>query len=83
METTCEYTMGDRTYGQMARTRALMTETERQYISEEADVEENKRYQAIARVRDRLDSLEKDIDVLQNHHPELLSEVQDLVCRDQ
>lgn len=82
METTYEYTMGDRTYGQMARTRALMTETERQYIAEEVDIEENKKYQAIARVRDRLDSLEEDINILEEHHPELLSEVQNLVCKD-
>lgn len=78
-----EYTMGDRTCKQMARTRALMTETEREYISEEVDIEENKKYQAIARVRDRLDSLEKDINVLQEHHPELFSEIQELVCSDQ
>jgi hypothetical protein len=77
-----EYTMGDKICEQMARTRALMTETERRYISEEVDIEENKRYQAIARVRDRLDSLEEDINVLEEHHPELLSEVQKIVCRD-
>lgn len=66
----------------MARTRALMTETERQYIAEEVDIEENKKYQAIARVRDRLDCLEEDIAVLQEHHPELLSEIQYLVCEE-
>ena len=66
--------------GQMARTRALMTDTERQYIARETDVSENKRYQAIARVRDRLESLDDDIDVLEEHHPELLAEVREVVC---
>lgn len=82
METMYEYTMGDKICRKMARTRALMTETERQYISEEVDIEENKRYQAIARVRDRLDSLEEDVNVLEEHHPELLSEIQNIVCKD-
>ena len=66
--------------GQMARTRALMTDTERQYIARETEVSENKRYQAIARVRDRLESLDDDIDVLEEHHPELLAEVREVVC---
>ena len=68
--------------GQMARTRALMTETDRRYIAHEADVGENKRYQAIARVRDRLDGLESDVNVLEEHHPELLEEVREVVCDD-
>ena len=66
----------------MARTRALMTDTERQYIARKTDVSENKRYQAIARVRDRLESLDDDIDVLEEHHPELLAEVREVVCDD-
>ncbi|WP_114576339.1 hypothetical protein [Saliphagus sp. LR7] len=66
----------------MARTRALITETERQYISGEKDPgpDENKRYQAISRVRDRFDELETDVEVLETHHPELLEELKDVVC---
>ena len=59
-----------------------MTETDRKYIAHETDVGENKRYQAIARVRDRLDDLESDVNVLEEHHPELLEEVREVVCDD-
>lgn len=61
-----------------------MTETDREYIARERDPgeAENKRYQAISRVRDRLDELEQDIGVLAEHHPELLSEVRDIVCKE-
>lgn len=64
----------------MARTRALLTETEAAYIAREADATENQRYQAITRVRDRLDALERDIETLEAHHPGLLAEIQDVVC---
>lgn len=61
-----------------------MTETDREYIARERDPgeAENKRYQAISRVRDRLDELEQDVDVLEEHHPELLSEIRQIVCQD-
>ena len=72
--------MPARTPGQMGRTRALMTETDRRYIAGEDDVDDSKRYQAISRVRDRLEELEDDIDVLEEHHPELLGELRDVVC---
>lgn len=65
---------------EMARTRALMTRTDREYIANKGDVDENKRYQAISRVRDRLDELEEDVEVLQQHHPELLQEIREVVC---
>lgn len=64
----------------MARTRALMTDTEAEYIAWNADATENQRYQAIARVRDRLDALERDIETLEAHHPGLLAEIREVVC---
>lgn len=67
----------------MGRTRALMTETDREYIAGEDDVDENKRYQAISRVRDRVDELGTDIELLKEHHPGLLEEVRDVVCEDE
>ena len=67
---------------QMARTRALLTATERNYIARDVDVEENKRYQAISRVRDRFDELEKDVQTLEKHHPELLKELRNIVCEE-
>lgn len=65
----------------MAKTRALMTESERQRISGQEDVEDIKRYQAISRVRNRInDELTKDLQVLEEHHAELLEELRDVVC---
>lgn len=66
----------------MARTRALMTDTEAEYIARNADATENQRYQAIARVRDRLEALERDIETLETHHPGLLAEIREVVCPD-
>jgi hypothetical protein len=65
----------------MARTRALLTKTERQQITGGDTVDESKRYQAISRVRGRIqDELPEDVEVLKQHHPELYHELQDIVC---
>lgn len=58
-----------------------MTETERKRISGEEDVEDIKRYQAISRVRSRIEEeLTSDVEVLSEHHPELLEELRKVVC---
>lgn len=59
-----------------------MTDTEAEYIARNADATENQRYQAIARVRDRLEALERDIETLETHHPGLLAEICEVVCPD-
>jgi hypothetical protein len=65
----------------MAKTRALLTETEREQIAGEHG--DNRRYQATSRVRRRIeDELTKDVEVLQEHHPELLKELRATVCKD-
>jgi len=65
----------------MARTRALMTETERRQIAGEG--EDQRRYEAVSRVRARVnDELIKDIEILQEHHPGLLDELREVVCED-
>lgn len=63
--------------------RAIMTTTDRERISGEADVSDSKRYQAISRVRSRIEELETDVEVLEKHHPELLTELRDVVCDDE
>ena len=65
----------------MAKTRALMTELERERIAGDADAEPKKRYQAVSRVRNRIDdNLRKDVATLREHHPELFEELQAVVC---
>jgi len=73
--------MSTRTEFGMARTRALMTETERELIASEES--EQRRYEAVSRVRSRVrDELTKDVALLEKHHPELFDELREVVCQD-
>jgi hypothetical protein len=63
----------------MAKTRALLTETEREQIAGEHG--SDRRYQATSRIRSRIqEELTDDIEVLEEHHPELLDELREVVC---
>jgi hypothetical protein len=63
----------------MARTRALLTETEREHL--QSDTPGSKRYQTVSRIRNRIeDELETDVELLKNHHPELYIELRQVVC---
>lgn len=65
----------------MTRSRGLITFTERKRIAGEDDVEDAKRYQAVSRVRRRInEELVEEVDLLKEHHPELLEELQEVVC---
>ncbi|QCW02488.1 hypothetical protein [Natrinema pallidum] len=64
----------------MSKYRAIMTTTDRERITGKADVSDEKRYQAIHRVRSRIEELETDVEVLSEHHPELLKELREVVC---
>lgn len=69
----------------MARRRALLTDSERRRIAEDPDEEDqqNYRYQAISRVRNKIqDELPTDVGVLEEHHPDLLGELREVVCPD-
>lgn len=65
----------------MARTRALLTETEREHLR--SDTAGPKRYQTVSRIRNRIeDELGTDIELLEEHHPELYVELKRAVCDD-
>lgn len=67
----------------MGRYRAIMTDTDREYISDGENVDSHKRYQAISRVRNRItEELATDVELLREHHPGLLEELRDVVCED-
>lgn len=67
----------------MAQGRALLTDGERRHISGESGNNQRK-YEAVSRVRSRIeDELTEDVDVLQEHHPELLAELRAVVCNDE
>ena len=66
---------------EMGRYRAIMTETDREYISGEGDATDHQRQQSVTRVRSRIqDELPRDIEILAEHRPDLLDELQDVVC---
>jgi hypothetical protein len=66
----------------MARTRALLTETDRRYIAREAGTNDQ-RYQAISRVRNRIrEELATDIELLEEHHEGLLEELREVACEE-
>lgn len=63
----------------MARTRALLTERDRELLADEEGG--NRRYQAISEIRSRInEELETDVEVLKENHPELLEELREVVC---
>jgi ppGpp synthetase/RelA/SpoT-type nucleotidyltranferase len=66
----------------MSKYRAIMTTTDRERIIGETEVSDEKRYQAIHRVRSRVRELETDVEILEEHHPELLEELREVVCSD-
>jgi len=65
----------------MAKSRALLTETEREQIAGEHG--DNRRYQATSRVRRRInEELIDDVELLEENHPDLLDELREVVCEE-
>lgn len=70
--------------GDMAKSRGLITDTERKRIAQRVDIEDSKRYQAISRVRRRIkEELPQELELLAEHHPELLEELRETVCENE
>lgn len=65
----------------MARRRAMLTDTERELL--DADEKSDRYYQAVSRIRRKVnEELTEDIRLLEQNHPELLSELREVVCGD-
>jgi hypothetical protein len=65
----------------MGRTRALLTEKEREWLASDATEAGSRKYQVISEVRNRInDELIEDIETLAEHHPELLEELRNVAC---
>ena len=64
----------------VSKYRAIMTTTDRERISGGTDTPNQKRYQAIHRVRTRIEELEQDAEILAEYHPELYKELREAVC---
>ncbi|WP_265112253.1 hypothetical protein [Halosolutus halophilus] len=63
--------------------RGLLTEREREILSGDADVTDNYRYRVVSRIRTKLDALEEDVEVLDEHHRDLLEELRNIVCEEE
>lgn len=66
----------------VSKYRAIMTTTDRKRITGTADVSDEKRYQAVHRVRSRIDELEQDTQLLKEYHPDLYRELRDAICEE-
>lgn len=65
----------------MGKSRAIMTDTERERLAGIEDVKEIRVYQAKSRVRRRIhEELTFDVELLAEHQPELFEELRDVVC---
>lgn len=66
----------------MARRRALLTDTERELL--EGAEKSDRYYQVVSRVRRKIaEELSEDVALLEEHHPELLGELQEVVCENE
>lgn len=70
----------DSDLARMGAGRGLLTEREREELAR--DVNTSYKYKTRSLVRERIDQLEHDISVLEEHHPDLLEELRATVCAD-
>jgi hypothetical protein len=62
--------------------RGLLTDREREIIKGEADVSDDYRYRVASRIRNKIQRVDEDVDILETHREDLLEELQDAVCDD-
>lgn len=59
--------------------RGLLTAREREILRGEADVSRNYLYQIRSRVRDKIEELATDVELLRTHQPDLFDELRETV----
>lgn len=62
--------------------RAILTEREKEIIRGDADVSEKYYYRVISRVRDKVEAVEDDLVLLDEHHDTLGDELREIVCEE-
>ncbi len=61
-----------------------MTDTDREYLSEDEYEGTEKRYQAVSRVRKRInEEVPEDVTILAENYPDLLGDLQEAVCEEE
>jgi hypothetical protein len=62
--------------------RAILTDREKEILRGDADVSEKYYYRVITRVRQKIEMLEEDLELLDEAHDTLGDEMRDIVCDD-
>lgn len=60
--------------------RAILTDREKEILRGEADVSESYYYRVVTRVRQKIEQLDEDLALLDEHHDTLGEEMRDVVC---
>jgi hypothetical protein len=60
--------------------RGLLTDREREIIQGEADVSDDYRYRVASRIRNKIERIEGDVSILEEHRADLLEELREVVC---
>nr|WP_228371032.1 MULTISPECIES: hypothetical protein [unclassified Natrinema] len=62
--------------------RGLLTDREREIITGDADVSDEYRYRVASRIRNKIERIEGDVSILEEHRDDLLEELREAVCED-
>jgi len=62
--------------------RGLLTDREREIIKGEADVSDDYRYRVASRIRSKIDRIDGDVTMLEEHRADLLEELREVVCEE-
>ena len=60
--------------------RGLLTDREREIVKGEADVSDDYRYRVASRIRNKIDRIDDDVTILEEHRADLLEELREVVC---
>ena len=60
--------------------RGLLTDREREIIKGEADVSDDYRYRVASRIRNKIERVDGDVSILEEHRADLLEELREVVC---
>jgi len=63
--------------------RGLLTDREREIIRGDADVSDDYQYRVASRIRNKIERIEGDVEILENHRTDLLEELREVVCNEQ
>lgn len=63
--------------------RAILTAREKEILRGEADVSEKYYYRVVTRVRDKIEQLGEDLEILDEHHDTLGDELRQTVCENE